>query len=76
MNERAARMCPICGEDSRVYRGADSLDGVFVRRRKCLKCDAEFETLEVFSGYVKKSAKISKSAVSDGQDGENAVKSQ
>lgn len=65
--DRAARMCPLCGGDSRVYRGADRKDGIFVRRRVCMYCEAEFETLEVFSGYVKKFEKKSKSAVSDGQ---------
>lgn len=73
MNELAARMCPLCGEDSRVYRCGDRRDGVFVRRR-CMRCGAEFETLEVFSGYVKKSVQKSKSAISDGQDEGDDVK--
>ena len=54
--ENAARMCPRCGGESSVYRCSERNDGVFVRRRLCKSCGAEFETLEVFSGYVKKSA--------------------
>ena len=63
--DKAARMCPRCGGDSRVYRGAERKDGVFVRTRICQQCGAEFETLEVFSGYIRKN---SKTAVSDGQE--------
>ena len=68
--DKAARMCPRCGGDSRVYRGAERKDGVFVRTRICQQCGAEFETLEVFSGYIRKTKIVvtEKSAVSDGQE--------
>ena len=72
--DHAARMCPVCSGDSKVYRGMDRRDGVFVRRRVCLRCGTEFETLEVFSGYIRKNfPKKQKSAVSDGQDEKTVV---
>lgn len=51
---QAARMCPKCGGDSFVYKGKERDDGVFVRQRICKSCGARFDTLEIFSGFVKK----------------------
>lgn len=52
--DRAARICPRCGGDSYVYYGSERDDGVYVRRRVCKDCGTKFDTLEIFSGYMKK----------------------
>lgn len=46
--ESAARMCPRCGESSRVYDSREREDGVIVRKRRCVKCGTEYETNEFF----------------------------
>ena len=57
MEMREARLCPICGGDSIVIKGRERSDGVFVRRRVCKECGAKYETLEMFSGWLKKPQK-------------------
>lgn len=47
--DRAARMCPRCGEDSKVYDTRERQDGAIIRKRRCIKCGIEFETLEIFT---------------------------
>lgn len=57
--ENAARMCPICGEDTSVYETREREDGVAMRRRRCPKCGTKVETMEVFVRIIprKKSRK-------------------
>jgi len=50
--ERAARMCPRCGEDSIVYDSREQLDGSIRRWRKCKVCGAKFSTLEKFEKFL------------------------
>lgn len=60
--ENAARMCPVCGNDSIVYSTRELDDGTVVRRRKCISCGTKFETIEIFRRVVaKKSKKFCKS---------------
>ena len=47
--EHAARMCPRCGEDSKVYDTREREDGVIVRKRRCVRCKTEFETMEIYT---------------------------
>ncbi len=49
----AARMCPICGEDSRVYESRETADGTIHRKRRCLACGVSFCTVESFVGIVR-----------------------
>lgn len=49
-SQKAARMCPACGEDSTVYRCIDRADGSVLRKRRCKRCGAKFKTLEKFYG--------------------------
>ena len=51
--DRAARMCPVCGEDSRVYDTRETADGTIRRKRRCLTCGAYFITAESFVGMVR-----------------------
>ena len=51
-------MCPKCGGESIVRRGMEREDGQFVRDRECKECGTVFQTLEVFSGYIKKPKKV------------------
>lgn len=44
----AARKCPKCGRDSKVYWSKEKPSGKIIRRRTCLNCGARFETVEVF----------------------------
>ena len=44
----AARMCPVCGEDSIVYDSRERWDGSIRRRRKCTVCGTRFLTVEKF----------------------------
>ena len=44
----AARMCPVCGEDSIVYDSRELWDGSIRRRRKCAVCGTRFLTVEKF----------------------------
>ena len=44
----AARMCPVCGEDSIVYDSREQWDGSIRRRRKCVVCGTRFLTVEKF----------------------------
>lgn len=46
--ERAARMCPVCAEDSRVYATRVQPDGTIIRKRRCIACGTRFFTREVF----------------------------
>ena len=46
--ENAARMCPACACDSMVYRSMELPNGSILRKRRCKKCGAKFETLEKF----------------------------
>lgn len=48
----AARMCPVCGEDSRVYDSREQPDGTIRRKRHCSACGACFSTEERFVGMV------------------------
>ena len=50
--ERAARMCPVCGEDSSVYDTRETPEGKIVRRRRCSACGAQFETEETFIRFL------------------------
>ena len=50
--EKAARMCPRCGEDSWVYETRKNECGATVRRRKCKKCGTKFETIELLSRII------------------------
>lgn len=52
--DRAARMCPKCGEDCRVYWTYDRDDGARIRRVKCCKCGLKFETAEIRTRIIKK----------------------
>lgn len=47
--EHAARMCPRCGEDSKVYDTRERPDGAIIRKRRCLTCRTEFETIEILT---------------------------
>lgn len=49
---RAARMCPICGADSRVYDTRETADGTIRRKRRCPACGVRFCTVESFTGLV------------------------
>lgn len=55
--ERAARMCPKCGEDSYVYDTREREDGSIIRKRRCGRCGVEYETREVFSRIYPERAK-------------------
>lgn len=57
--ERAARMCPRCGEDSSVSKSYEQADGSILRRRKCKVCGTEFETIEKFYRYTPKRTDMS-----------------
>ena len=46
---RAARMCPVCGKRSVVYRSAEVKGGNIRRKRVCRACGTKFETEEKFS---------------------------
>ncbi|MEH2939043.1 NrdR family transcriptional regulator [Lawsonibacter sp. JLR.KK007] len=48
----AARMCPICGEDSQVYNTREAADGTIHRKRRCPSCGARFSTVESFECMV------------------------
>ncbi len=50
---RAARMCPVCGEDSRVYDSREQSDGTIRRIRCCSVCGVRFSTEESFVGMVR-----------------------
>lgn len=50
---RAARMCPVCGEGSRVYDSREQLDGTIRRIRCCSVCEVRFSTEERFVGMVR-----------------------
>lgn len=49
--EKAARMCPKCAADSRVYDSREQADGSILRRRKCIECGLRFATVE-FLAYI------------------------
>lgn len=44
----AARMCPVCGEESAVYDSREQWDGSIRRRRRCVVCGTRFLTVEKF----------------------------
>lgn len=44
----AARMCPVCGCDSIVWRSMELSDGSILRKRRCKSCGTRFETAEKF----------------------------
>lgn len=46
--ESAARMCPVCGNGSLVFRSVERPDGTIVRKRICRVCETRFETQEKF----------------------------
>lgn len=47
-NSTDVRMCPECGYDkSKVYDVRDQIDGVVLRRRRCLSCGCKWRTVEV-----------------------------
>ena len=50
---RAARLCPVCGGESHVFKSFEREDGLFLRRRRCKSCGMVFETIEVFTGLVR-----------------------
>lgn len=69
--EQAARMCPVCGEDSSVYDTRETPEGKIVRRRRCSACGAQFETEETFyDSCPKKIKKIFENPRYRGQDSE------
>lgn len=47
----AARMCPKCASDSRVYNSREQSDGTILRHRECLndQCKCRFVTVERLS---------------------------
>ncbi len=47
--EGAARMCPVCGSESLVFRSIERSDGTVIRKRICRVCETKFETTEKFS---------------------------
>lgn len=49
---RAARMCPVCGNYSRVYRSQEMEDGSIRRKRQCRSCGFKFLTVELFSAEL------------------------
>lgn len=50
-SSKAARMCPKCASDSRVYNSREQSDGTILRHRECLnrKCKCRFATVEHLS---------------------------
>ena len=44
----AAKMCPVCGDDSCVYETRERHDGSVVRRRRCKTCGKRFVTREIY----------------------------
>lgn len=46
--ESAARMCPVCGSESVVFRSFEKGDGTIIRKRICKVCETKFETQEKF----------------------------
>ena len=53
LTTETARMCPKCGNDSRVYWTYDRNDGARMRRVRCPSCGTVFETIEVKTRIVK-----------------------
>lgn len=41
-----ARMCPICGETSKVLESRERQDGSIWRKRICMSCKAKYTTTE------------------------------
>lgn len=41
------RMCPECGEKSKIMDVRDRTDGTVRRRRRCLECGKEWKTVEI-----------------------------
>ena len=50
--ERAARMCPVCGGESVVFRSIEKRDGTLTRKRICRLCEPKCETTEKFARVV------------------------
>lgn len=44
----AARRCPECGRDSKVYNSREIKTGQVIRFRECLSCGHRFMTVEVY----------------------------
>ena len=49
----AARKCPKCGGDSRVYGTRETQSGQIRRNRKCVNCGFKFITLETYEKSVR-----------------------
>ena len=49
---KAARMCPKCAADSRVYDSREQPDGSLLRRRECKECGLRFSTIEVLKEII------------------------
>lgn len=48
MSYCAARTCPECAGESRVYYSSEQADGTILRYRKCRACGLRFATREKF----------------------------
>lgn len=51
---KAARRCPKCGGDSRVYGTREIQSGQIRRNRKCVSCGFSFITLETYKSESSK----------------------
>ena len=50
--EHAVKLCPVCGEGSKVKRSDEQPDGSILRRRVCKRCGTQYETAEKFLRVV------------------------
>lgn len=48
-----ARMCPVCGESSKVLDSREKPDGSIWRKRICPSCKAKYTTLEKFEKILR-----------------------
>lgn len=53
-SSKAARMCPKCASDSRVYKSTEQPDGSILRWRECRnkRCRCRFVTVEKLSHMI------------------------
>ena len=54
MDYKAARACPECGADSRVYNSRVFAQGEIVRFRECQVCGTRFMTAEKFVRFIER----------------------
>lgn len=59
-----ARMCPVCGGRSVVYRSEEAKGGSIRRKRVCRACGTKFETEEKFSRVLYMARQNEKSVLS------------